>query len=160
MPEQQDKIMFQYVMNYKAYRRFAAMSRIGITLVIAGGLCGLCALNLMLGLVSAAIVLCFGAISVIVSLGAEQTYTVYADRIVIKVRGKDRRNTIYIKDIVKTTYRRAFYEKSLLSGTITVTAKTDKGKTKKYKMRHITNAQQTIDYINSYKPDGDTANEN
>ncbi|MBD5132621.1 MAG: hypothetical protein HDT28_08575 [Clostridiales bacterium] len=146
-------------MNYKAYRRFAVLSRIGITLVIAGGLCGLCAFSGTLGAILAAIAVCFGAISVIVSFSAEQTYTVYADRVVIKVRGKDYRNTVYIKDIVKTTYHRAFYEKSLLSGTITLTAKTDKGKIKKYKMRHITNAQQTIDYINNYNSNEESPNE-
>ncbi|MDE6401300.1 MAG: hypothetical protein K2L54_01660, partial [Clostridiales bacterium] len=89
--EQKEKIEFQYVMNYKAYRREAISLRVILTLVIAGGLAGLCAISVLLGAVLAAIVLCFGGISIVVVLGTEQTYTVYNTRIVLKRRNSEKR---------------------------------------------------------------------
>ena len=150
----QDKIMFQYIMNYKAHRRYVLITRLGTGLVVAGGLAGLCAVSILIGIVLALIALCFCGIAVIVAYGAEQTYTVYTDRIVLKVRGVDKRKTVQIKDITSVGYKRAFYEQSLMTGTLTLIARTEGGKTKKYKLKHIAGAGQAMDYINGCIRDG------
>ncbi len=145
--EQKEKIEYQYVMNYKAYRRKAITLRVLGTAVIAGGLAGLCAVSIMLGAVLAAIAVCFGGIAVVVSLGNEQTYTVYNTRIVLKRRHSEKRTTAAMDSVVKVAYKRAWYEKDLGTGTITVTAKTDKGGTRKYKLRHVFNGMPAVEYI-------------
>ena len=111
--EQKEKIEYQYVMNYKAYRRKAITLRVLGTAVSAGGLAGLCAVSIVLGAVLAAIAVCFGGIAVVVSLGNEQTYTVYNTRIVLKRRHSEKRTTAAMDSVVKVAYKRAWYEKDL-----------------------------------------------
>ena len=147
--EQKEKIEFQFIMSYKAYRRKMIGLRVAVTAVVAGGLLGLCAISVMLGLVLAAAVIFVGVISVLAALGAEQTYTVYNTRIVFKRRGNDSRISVPMDNVLKVSYRRAFYEKDLATGTVTVTAKNEKGKIKKYKMKHVFDAKPAGDYINN-----------
>ena len=158
--EQKEKIEFQYVMNYKAYRREAIACRILLTLVIAVGLAGLCALSVVLGAVLAGIALCFGGISIVVVFAAEQTYTVYNTRIVLKRRNSEKRTSVPMDSVVKVGYKRAWYEKDLGTGTIAVTAKTEKGGTKKYRMRHVFNGLPAVEFIqNTIAQRGFAANE-
>ncbi len=151
-----EKIMFQYIMNYKAYRRRMILTRLTATVVVAGGLCGLCAISVPLGLVLAAIALSFGILSVLFALSAERSYTVYDTRIVLKVRGKDVRTTVPLDSIVSVKYKRAFYEKGLCTDTVTFIALDDKGKKKKYRLRHIFDAQPVVEYLNERIKSGET----
>lgn len=152
--ENQEKILFQYVMNYKAYRRFMIGSRVGIAVVVTCGFATLCVLNIVLGIVLSVMSVFIGVISVLVSLGEEKTYTVYNTRIVIKRRGDDKRISVPVSDIVSVKYRRAFYEKSLLTGTVTVVAKTH-GRRKKYKLKHIFDAQPAVVYLTNARNGGE-----
>ena len=143
-----DKIEFQYIMNYKAYRRGMIMFRVGATVLVAGGLACLAFVNWVLGLIFAAMTLFVGVIFILAALGNEYSYNVYADRIVIKKRGVDKRTTVAIADIKSVKYSRAFYEKSLATGTIKITAKSG-GKTKSYKLKHLFDAQPLLDFLNN-----------
>ena len=58
-------------MNYKAYRRIMISTRIIITLIVAGGLAGLIAISLPLGIVLPLIALFVGAIWIITSLNRD-----------------------------------------------------------------------------------------
>ena len=162
---QQDKIMFQYIMNYKAYRRKMISMRLTLTAIIAGGLLGLCAVSIVLGIVLGATAIFVGVLAVIFALGNEQTYTVYDTRIVLKKRGNDKRKIVPMQNIVGVAYKRAFYEKGLLTGTVTVTAKADNGKKRKYKLRHVFDAAPVVEYLrervslNKSEKIGDNANE-
>jgi len=143
--EKTEKLCFQYIMNYKAYRRYMLVTRIAGTLVVAGGLAALCAVHIILGILLSAMSLFIGAIVIIVSLSHEQTYMIFDTRFVIKNR--DKRASVPLSDIVRVEYKRAFYEKDLATGTVYITAKTSKGKTKKYKMRHVFNAKDGVEFL-------------
>lgn len=147
--EKQEKIEFQRIMNYKAYRRRMIALRVGLTVLAAGGLMGLCVISVLLAIILAVIVLCFGTISILVALGNEQTYTVYNTRIVIKKRGDGKRKIVPLENVSKISWRRAFYERGLATDTVTITAKTESGKTKKYRMRHIFDAKPVVEFINA-----------
>ena len=147
--EKQEKIEFQRIMNYKAYRRKMIPTRVGLSVLIAGGLMGVCVKSVTLAIILAVIVLCFGAISVIVALSNEQTYTVYNTRIVLKKRNADKRKVVPLENITKVSCGRAFYERNLATDTVTITAKNEKGKTKQYRMRHIFDAKPVVEYINA-----------
>ena len=144
--EQQEKIEFQYIMNYKAYRRKMIATRLSITVVAVGCMLAFCLKSLVAGIVLAIAVAFIGVITVLSSLGNEQTYTVYNTRTVIKKRGDDKRVSLPHDAIVSVAYKRAFYEKSLTTGTVTLTAKDKSGKLKKYKLKHLFGAQPLIDY--------------
>lgn len=144
---EKEKILFQYIMNYKAYRRRAISLRIAVAVVIAGGLLGLCAVSLVAGITASIAALFAGALAVLVSLGYEESYTVYNTRIVIKKRNKDKRLFIPIGRIKSVSYKRAFYEKGLATGTVRFAATDDKGKLKKYKLKNIFDAQPAVEYL-------------
>ncbi|MCM1367853.1 MAG: hypothetical protein NC184_03470 [Roseburia sp.] len=148
MDDIEEKVLFQFTMNYKAYRRKAIAVRACFAVVLAAAACGLCALSVLIGILVAAIVLVFGVIAILLSLGNEQTYTVYNTRIVLKRRGSDARKSVPIGSVTAIKYKRAFYEKDLATGTLTVYAKDGKGRTKKYRLRHIFNASAAISYLN------------
>lgn len=145
--EKQEKIEFQRIMNYKAYRRKMITVRVGLSVLVAGGLMGVCVKSITLAIILAVIVLCLGAITVLAALGNEQTYTVYNTRIVLKKRGNYTRKIVPLENITKVSCRRAFYERGLATATVTVTAKDEKGRTKKYRMRHIFDAKPVVEFI-------------
>ena len=144
---EKEKIVLQYIMNYKAYRRKTIALRIGVAVVIAGGCCGLCALSLVLGIVTAAMALILGTISVLVSLGYEESYTLYNTRVVIKRKNKEKRLSVALDGVTAVGYRRAFYERDVATGTVTFVAKNDKGRRKKYKLKHIFDANPAVEYF-------------
>lgn len=164
MEETKEKLLFQFTMNYKAYRRKAIAIRAFCAVALAAAACGLCAVSVLVGILTAAIVLIFGAIAVLVSLGNEQTYAVYNTRIVLKRRGSDTRKSVPIESVTAIKYKRAFYEKDLATGTLTVYAnvgKDGKTKIKKYRLRHIFNAAAAIDHLNGViQSRGKTSEEN
>ena len=71
----------------------------------------------------------------------------YNKRTLLERRNSEKRKTAAMDSVVKITYKRAWYEKDLGTGTITVTAKTDKGGTRKYKLRHVFNGMPAVEYI-------------
>ena len=148
MEERNEKIEFQYIMDYRAYRRKMVAIRVACTAVVVGGMLGLIPVSIALSVILSVIVLCIGSIAVLVSFGNEQGYTVYDTRIVIKKRNSDNRISIDMDRIEKVTYRRALYEKDLATGTIKIKAKNDKGRLRSYKLYHIFDAQPLIDYLN------------
>lgn len=161
MEEQKEKVEFQFIMNYKAYRRKMIAERVAVSVALAAAACGLCVFSVIVGILVAAIVLIFGAVSVLLSLGSEQTYTVYNTRVVLKRRDADKRISVPLENIVSVKYKRAFYEKDLATGTLTVSARSENGKIKKYRLRHIFNAAPAIDYINAaIKEQGHTQDDN
>lgn len=142
-----DRILFQYVMSYKAYRRAMISVRVTIAVVAAGALAGLCAVSIPLGIVLALAALFVGAITVVASLHKECTYTVYETRLVIKRGGDDRRVTVELERATEVAYSRAFYEKDLGTGTITVTATDGRGRKKRYRIKHILDAAPCVEFL-------------
>lgn len=142
-----DKILFQYVMSYKAYRRAMISVRVTIAVVAAGALAGLCAVSIPLGIVLALAALFVGAITVVASLHKEYTYTIYETRLVIKRGGDDRRVTVELERVTGVAYRRAFYEKDLGTGTVTVTATDGMGRKKRCRMKHILDAAPCVEFL-------------
>lgn len=147
MEERKEKIEFQYIMNYKAYRRKMVAIRSACTVVVAGAMFGFVVWSIWLAIIFALMVLCIGSITVLVSFANEQTYTVYDTRIVIKKRNSEKRASVDIDNIIKFDYHRAIYEKDLATGTVKIKAKTADGKTKTYKLLHIFDAQPMLDYL-------------
>lgn len=145
--EKKEKILFQFVMHYKAYRRRTVAVRSAATAVVAGGAFSLCALDVLLGIIIGIAVLAVGAIAVLVTLGYEESYTVYDTRVVLKKRGRDKRVSLPFERVTAVSYKRAFYEKDLATGTVTLTARTEKNKLKKYKLKNIFDAKPAVEYI-------------
>ena len=135
----------QYIMNYKAHRRIMLAVRITVTLLISGGLAALCALAIPLGVIASVTVLFFGAIWVIIGLHKERTYTIYNTRFVIKF--KEKCKSVPLENIISVRFRSAFYERDLLTGTLTITAKNEKGRVRRYRMEHIFNAADGVKYL-------------
>lgn len=144
---EKERIVLQYIMNYKAYRRKTLTLRICGAVLLAGALAGLCALSLVLGIVLAVMVLFLGAIFALVSLGYEETYTLYNTRVVIKRRNKEKRISVPLDGVTAVAYKRAFYEKDVATGTVTFTATDAKGRRKKYKLKHIFDATPAVEYF-------------
>lgn len=141
----EEKILYQFIMNYKAYRRGAVIVRSLVALSVAGGALGLCAVSVPLGIVIAVAVVALGGISVILAFGVERTYTVYNTRIVIKTKNK--RRSIPTTAIRSVKFTRAFYERDLATGTLTVVAKDDKGRAGRFKLKHIFDAREAVDHL-------------
>ena len=142
-----EEILFQRIMSSKAYRRGMIMYRIIITAIGAGALAVTSIVSIVLGILLAAVAIFAGTIAILVSLGNENTYTVYNTRLVLKRRGADNRQSVPLENIVSVKYRSAFYEKDLRIGTVTVKAKNEKGKIKSYKLKHIFDAQPIIEFL-------------
>lgn len=145
---EKESIQFQYIMNSKAYRRGMMLFRITATVIAVGGALAACAYSIALGIIFAVIVGAIGALTVIVALGNERTYTVYNTRIVLKRRGDDFRKSVPMQNIVGVKYKSAFYEKDLCVGTLTVKAKDENGKIKRYKLKHIFDGKPLVKYLN------------
>lgn len=146
--DQKEEIKFQRIMNYKAYRTGMLLFRLGIATALAVGLAFTCFFSLFFGIVLPVVVYILTAITILYSLNNEQTYNVYTARVVLKRRGDDGRKSVPFDRIVSVEYKSAFYEKRGCTGTVTIKAKDDKGKIKKYKMKHILDAKPILDYIN------------
>lgn len=147
MEERKEKIEFQYIMNYKAYRRKMVAVRSACTAAVAGAMFGFAVWSIWLAIIFAVMALSIGSITVLVSFANEQTYTVYDTRIVIKKRNSEKRASIDIDNIIKVGYHRAIYEKDLATGTVKIKAKDANGKTKTYRLLHIFDAQPMLDYL-------------
>lgn len=146
----QEKILFQHIMNYKAYRRGMIIARSCITAVLVGAVSALCILSVFLACTLAAAIIFLGIISVLVALGNEQTYTIYNTRVVIKPRGDGKRKIIPLDDICAVKVKRAYYEKSLYTDTVTIIAKDDDGRRKKYRLKHIFDVKPTVAFLQEY----------
>ncbi len=144
--QREEKVMFQHVMSYKAYRRFMIATRVAATAVIAGGLACLSIYKLPLGIIFGTMALFLGAIAVIVALGREETYIIFDTRFVIK--HADKRASVPIENVKSVKYKRAFYEKSLATGTVAIKAvNPENGKTKKYRLRHVFDAKACVEFL-------------
>ena len=150
-PEQQEReeIKFQRIMEYKAYRKGMIFTRLAIAAVLVIGLAFTWFISPFFGIVFPAVVIIFVTITILMSLGNEQTYNVYNTRVVLKRRGDDRRKSVPLADIISVKYKQAFYERRMCVGTVTVTAKDKAGKVKKYKLKHILDAQPIVEYISA-----------
>lgn len=144
---EKERIVLQYIMNYKAYRRKTISLRVGVSVLIAGGLCGLCVMSIILGVVLAAMTLILGAIASLVSLGYEESYTLYNTRAVIKRKNKEKRLSVALDRVTAVSYKRAFYERDVATGTVTFTATDGKGRRKRYKLKHIFDANPAVEYF-------------
>lgn len=144
-----EEIVLQRIMDYKAYRRGMIMTRMLITLAATAALAFIIRFNIVLGLLLPVAAVIIGAISILVSMGNERTYTIYNTRVVIKRRGDDTRKSVPLESIEAVTYKSAFYEKRMCIGTVTIKAKNAKGKLKNYKLKHIFDAQPVVDYLTS-----------
>lgn len=142
----EEKIEFQYIMDSRVYRRKMIATRVVITCLIAGAATAFLLMDLVLGILIPIAVLFVGAVWVIVGLQGEMTYTIYNTRFVVK--NKEKRVSVPLENIIAVKYRSAFYERDVLAGTITITAKDpDNGRKKKYKMKHVFNGGEGADYL-------------
>lgn len=144
-----EEIKFQRIMEYKAYRRGMKLTRLGIALLLAVALAFTWYISPFFGIVLPIVVIIITAITILASMGNEQTYTVYNTRVVLKRRGDDKRKSVPLNDIVSVKYKSAFYEKRMCVGTVIITAKSDRGKVKKYKMKHILDAKPIVEFISA-----------
>lgn len=143
--ETDEKLVYQYATNYRAYRRVMITTRITATVVLIGAAMGFIALSWVLALIAGIMIACAGAISVIVSLHNERTLIVFNTRLVII--NKDKRKYVSFADVTKVEYKIPFFERDLMTGTVTVTAKTPKSGTKKYRVRHLFDATAGVKFI-------------
>lgn len=142
----EEKIEYQYIMESRVYRRKMIFTRVAVSVVVAGGLVSLVAVNLMVGILLPVAVLFIGAVWVIAGLQSEMTYTVFNTRFVIK--NKEKRISVPLENVISVKYRSAFYEKKYCTGTITIIAKSpDSGRKKTYKMKHVFDGRAGADYI-------------
>ena len=144
---ERDEIKFQRIMEYKAYRRGMYLKRLAIALILVVGLAFTGYISLFFGIVLPISAFIIVVITILASMGNEQTYTVYTTRVVLKKRGDDKRASVPLDSIVSVKYKSAWYEKRMCVGTVTITANTD-GKTKKYKMKHILDAKPIVQFLN------------
>lgn len=150
--EQAEHIEFQYIMNYKAYRRYMYMTRLAITFVVAAGLFCLWFVRMWLGIIFGTMAFFGGAFAIIAALHREETYIVFNTRFVLK--HAEKRVSVPLENIKSVEYKRAFYEKKLATGTITITAKDPvKGKYKKYRMRHVFGARDGVAFLKNVAAD-------
>lgn len=146
MKEEKEYIKFQYIMNYKAYRRFMYMTRLSLTALAVGGLACFAIIRVWLGIIFAGIALSAGAVAVIAALHREETYIIFNTRFVTK--HGEKRASVPLENITSVKYKRAFYEKKLATGTVTIKAKDpQKGKIKKYRLRHIFDAKEGVMFL-------------
>ena len=145
---EKEEIKFQRIMQYKAYRRGMIMIRLGIATALAVALAFTWFISMFFGIVLPVIVYIFAVISVLFSINNEQSYNVYTARIVLKRRGDYGRKSVPLDSIESVSCKSAFYEKRGCTATVTIKAKDDKGKIKKYNMKHILDYKPIVAYIN------------
>ncbi|MCH5162096.1 MAG: hypothetical protein J1G38_01240 [Clostridiales bacterium] len=143
--EQKEYIKFQYIMNYKAYRRKMIATRVSIAVILSAALFCFAIVKVWLGILCGMIPLFGGAFAVIVGLPHEETYIIFNTRFVIRKKGK--RASVPLENIKAVKYKRAFYEKKLATGTVTITALNEKGRKRKYKLRHVFDAKEGVKFL-------------
>ncbi|MCH5160668.1 MAG: PH domain-containing protein [Clostridiales bacterium] len=141
----EDKLLFQHIMNYKAYRRIMIATRVVIAVVIAIGMAFVGLWNLVLGIMLPIIVFFIAAVLIVVSLQHDETYMVFEDRVVIK--SGDKRKVIPTDNIKTVSYRRAFYEKDLATGTVKIRAVSEKKTVGTYRLKHVFDARAVVEYL-------------
>lgn len=146
MEATQEKIEFQYIMNYRAYRRSLLTVGITVTLLVTAALAMLCFWSVAMGAVIAATALIVGALVILSSYGSEQTYTVYNDRIVFKSRGHEKRKKAELKDLTAFKSVTSPLERPLKTCTLVLYFKTSRGK-KTYRMYHVFNVTPLTDFL-------------
>lgn len=145
---EKEEIKFQRIMQYKAYRRGMIMFRFAIATAAAVALAFTWFISVFFGIVLPVVAYIVAVLSILISLNNEQTYNVYTARVVLKRRGDDSRKSVPFDNITSVDYKSAFYEKRGCTATVTIKAKDDKGKIKKYKMKHILDYKPIVEYIN------------
>ncbi len=155
--EKKETLKFQRQMNYKAYRRKEITFRVAVTLLISGAMVGaFVTVSTPLTILMPIITACLGAIWLITLFKVEQTVMVFDSRFVVKKL--DKRVDVELKDVIDIKYHRAFYEKDLATGTVTVTAyvkcKKSGSKKRRIKMYHIFDAMPIVEYIKSQMTKG------
>lgn len=145
---EKEEIKFQRIMQYKAYRRGMLIFRLSVATVLAVALAFTGFISIFFGIALPVTVFIVAAITILASMGNEQTYTVYNTRVVLKRRGADSRKSVPLDKIVSVEYKSAFYEKRGCTATVTIKAKDDNGKIKKYKMKHILDYKPIVEYFN------------
>lgn len=141
----EEKLLYQFIMNYKAYRRIMISTRLTVTLILMGAMLSILVVSVALGIIFALIVAFLGALWIIISVQKEQSYMVFDTRFVIKDRAK--RVSVPLENIVSVSYKRAFYEKDLATGTVTIRAKRPDGKLKKYRFYHVFDARECVEFL-------------
>ena len=134
--DEKEEIKFQRIMQYKAYRRGMIMTRLGIATALAAALAFTGFISIFFAIVLPVVVYIFATISILFSVNNEQSYNIYTARIVLKRRGDYGRKSVPLDSIESVSCKSAFYEKRSCTATVTIKAKDDKGKIKKYKMKH------------------------
>lgn len=153
----EEKIEFQYIMNYRAYRRGMLLLRLPVIIAAVVGTVFLYNVAWALGLIVPISLAALGAVWIMSAIHTEGTYTVYNTRAVIKTGGK--RSDVALDKIKNVRYKRAFYEKDLATGTVTIRAEDEKGKVKTYKMRHIVDAKPCVEYLQTVSKESRTENQ-
>ena len=145
---EKEEIKFQRIMQYKAYRRGMIMTRLSIAFALAVALAFTGFISIFFAIVLPVVVFIFATISILFSVNNEQSYNVYTERVVLKRRGDYGRKSVPLDKIESVSYKSAFYEKRGCTATVTIKAKDDKGKIKKYKMKHILDYKPIVEYVN------------
>lgn len=146
-PPQKEEIKFQRIMQYKPYRKGMVLLRLSVATLVAVALAFTGFISIFLGIILPVVVYILATITILYSIGNEQTYNVYTERVVLRRRGDDGRKSVSFDRIVSVESKSAFYEKRNYTATVTIKAKDDKGKIKKYKMKHIFDYKPVVEYI-------------
>ncbi len=141
----EEKLLYQYVMNYKAYRRGMLIFRLTVSIVAAGACVAFYLILWALGIIVPLAVAAVCAVWIISAYNKEESYAIYDTRLVIRKHGG--RISVPLDAITAVDYRRAFYEKDLGTGTVIVSSRVG-GKKKKSKLRHVFDAQAGLDFLN------------
>lgn len=146
MNDANEKIELQLVMSYRAYRRGMIISRVASFAVLVAASLAAISVSTLLAVLAAISLIAVCAITIIVCYAEERTYTVYDTKVVIKRRGDDRRTVVPFSDVVGVTKKTAFYERSLGTSTVIVTAERN-GRKRKYKLLHILDGEAVLEYL-------------
>lgn len=142
---QDEKLCYQYIMNFRAYRIPLIVSRVTAAVILSiGGACTVM-ISVPLGIVLALLFLFLGALSILTKFHHDETYMIFNNRVVIKHSGK--RYTAYTDKIKSVQKKQAFYEKRFGTFTITITALNENNKVKKLKLRHVFDANAGYDFL-------------
>lgn len=145
-PKNQDeKLCYQYIMNFRAYRVPLIISRITASVILSiGGAC-VTIVSVPLGIVLALLFLFLGALAILTKFHHDETYLIFNNRVVVKHSNK--RYIAYIDKIKSVQKKQAFYEKRFGTYTITVTALNENNRVKKLKLRHVFDANAGYDFL-------------
>lgn len=145
----QEKLLYQFSANVRAYRRRVLWRYIPAIVLSVGATLALCAFTILTGVLLAVMALAVWAVVLLVKLGDRRTYTVYDSRIVFKRRNGVIKKSVEIDAVTDIKLSHAFYERSLGTETATFTVAEGKGGKKKYKMISVVGITPAIEYIRS-----------